>query len=209
MKNLLKFSFLVFAKLIFVSGFAQTNIGIKFASLSAEFGEKLNDSLYVNSFGKDKAFAFEPGLIATFEAFTDEKLSFKFSTGVFRDRAEKIAGYSQITLNYMLLKEYKHSLYFGVGPAVHYRQSWNSIQGYIPENFYTDNTENQSKISWLSAEILYRYYLSKTTDFTVSLNHTKAHGISMSLGIKYWLGSKPRYGKSKGCNCPSYGKRRS
>ncbi len=184
--------------------FSQTNFGIKIATISCEFGESVNLPLYKNSIDKNGRFALNPGIIASLEIFTDKKISFQASTGVFADRAKKVSGYSQITLRYRIIKHWKHSVYAGIGPVFHYRQTWENIENYEPEDYYTSNGKSQTKFTWASAEISYRYYLSKKVDFTVALNHTQAHGISLTTGFKFWLGKKPRLGKGKGCNCPSY-----
>ena len=102
-----------------------------------------------------------------------------------------------------LIKSFKHSIYFAVGPGIYYRKSWSDIEGYTNEPIYNESSGWQYKFSWLSGEIEYNYYITKYSDFTVSINNTQAESIGIAFGLKYWINKNP--GKKKGCvSCPSF-----
>lgn len=183
---------------------AQTNIGIRAITFNSHFGNDANQELYSRNIISNGILTLEPGLMFSLENFVNSKTSFQFSSAMLWDQVDKISGVSQILLKYQLLRSWKTTVSAGFGPAIHYRQSRSAIPEYLDEGIFTDNGTWQTKISWLSGEISLQYFLTKKTDFLLSLNHTQAKAIGISAGFRFWLGHTGRKNKDKGCNCPSF-----
>jgi hypothetical protein len=196
--------FVVGLFLLFTNTTAQTNFGFRAISVNSHFGNDANQKLYHRDIMSENSLTLEPGILLSVENSFDSKTSIQFSTAMLWDQVDKISGFSQVMLKYEFYKSWKTSISAGFGPTVHYRQTRKSIPEYADEGIYTDNGKWQTQISWLSGEISLHYFLTKRTDFILSVNHTQARAVGIAVGFKIWLGSRPRKSNQKGCNCPSF-----
>jgi hypothetical protein len=179
---------------------AQTNLSLKLSTLSYQFTEVQPEIVKLSLSGNGKL-AFEPGLIFAFEGYASQSTAIKFLQSVILDKALHLSATSQIMIKFRLIKSFKHSFYFGFGPAFHYRKSWSDIDGYIDEPVYSNNSGWQYKMNWFSGELEYNYYLNKFSDLSISINHTQAESIGLAIGYKYWINKNPP--KKRGCvSCP-------
>ncbi|MBN1251882.1 MAG: hypothetical protein JXR51_10580 [Bacteroidales bacterium] len=179
---------------------SQTNISVKFLSLTYEF-DALNSVFYNRKLNEKGSFCLESGLIFSFEAYSNENTAIKFSQSLFYDKLSQLSANTQIMIKFKLIKHFKNSLYVGIGPNFQLRKARNSINGYIDEAYYENLNDLQYKISWLSAEIEYNYYLNKKTDLSISINHIQPKSIGLAVGLKYWINKVPK--KKRGCiSCP-------
>ena len=196
----MRLHFTLFLFLIVTFTQSQNNISIKITSLSYQFTETQADIIKMK-LSNNGQLAFEPGLILGYEGFASPSTALKFSQFVLLDKAMHIAGSTQLMLKIKLIKSFKNSIYFAVGPGLFYRQSWSNIEDYADESIYNESSGWQYKFSWFSGEIEYNYYLSKYSDITISINHTQAESIGIAFGLKYWINKNP--GKKHGCvSCP-------
>ena len=195
---------IVFIFSCFQKTFSQDNFGVRAITVSAQPADKKNVNLYQNKLDNNGTFATEPGLMFFYESFFNKKASFQISTAVFNDRIGNAAGFSQIMLKYRLFRVWKHSMSIGFGPALQYRKSWTNNELYVAESYFSQSDNKEFKLSWLSGEISYEFYINKKTDFLLSINHIQPQTAALLVGVKLWLGKKPRTSKGKGCNCPSY-----
>lgn len=196
MKKIQLFLLLLFS---FVISSAQSSISAKLITLTAHPFAKENLVLH-QKIDNTGVVTIEPGIIISYDKYLIKKFSFRFSTSFMQDRYKSIAGGSQILLKYKAVKYYKHSFYFGFGPAIHYSVNRNLVKGYTNEDNYVLSNNYLYKISWLSGLLEYNYYISKKLDFSLALNHTDTKSLGLTFGIRYDIPDL----NGKGCDCPSY-----
>ena len=180
--------------------FSQNSLSVRLITISGHPFADANLSLHQNPLDNTGYLTFEPGLIFSYDRYIKKKFSFRFSTAVFNDRFNLLSGYSQAMIKYKIMKYYKHSIYFGLGPAVHYTTEKSSVEGYVNEENYKTKNDILYKISWFSGLVEYNYYINKKTDFALALNHIHPRSIAISLGVRFDLPDP----SGKGCNCPGY-----
>lgn len=179
---------------------SQSNISIKLLTLSYEFGVE-NAEFYSQTITNDGAFAIEPGLLFSYEAYANKNTAIKLNQAVFYNKVSSLSTFTQLMFKFRVFTHYKQSLYIGIGPNFQLRKSRNSIVGYIDEGNFTNSGAYQYNVSWLSAEIDYNIYLNKKTDLSISLNHILPKSIGLAVGVKYWINKSPK--KKRGCvACP-------
>jgi hypothetical protein len=179
---------------------AQNNISLKCTSLSYQFTETQPEILKMQLSNNGKL-AFEPGLILAYEGYASSSTALKLSQSAIIDKAMHLSGTTQVMIKFRISKSFKHSFYFGFGPAFHYRKSWSDIEGYVDEPIYNQSKDWQYKFNWFSGEMEYNYYLTKYSDLSISLNHTQAESIGIAIGYKYWINKNPP--KKRSCiACP-------
>jgi hypothetical protein len=193
----------VFIMAFLFSGFSlysQSNLSIRLSTLSYQLSEA-QPELVRFKFDQDGKLAFDPGIAISYEAYATGNTALKLNQAFIYDKAAHLAGISQVMIKFRIAKSFKHSFHLGIGPVVHYRKSWADMDNYIDEPIYTTKGDWQYKLSWLSGELEYNYYLNKSTDLSVSFNHIQAESIGILVGLKYWISRKPV--KKKGCvSCP-------
>jgi len=199
MSKIIFFSFLSLFFCKFVVG--QSNINLKLITLSVYPVESENVALFKYGIDKKGLYAFEPGIILSYEYFGgDQRTSFELSQAVFIDRAAQLAGFTHIGIRRVVFTHYRHSLCLGIGPAFYYRNNWSDLSGYVEDEGYSTEGEYQYKLVWLSGEIEYGCYISKKVDIMASLNMTHPKAFSLAVGLRYWISKKKR----KACDCPSF-----
>jgi len=195
---------LLFISVIFPVSFlqAQNNLSLKFTSLSYQLTENQPEILKLK-LSENGQLAFEPGFMLAYEGYASSTTALKVSQLLLMDKAMHFAGKTQIMIKFRIVKSFKHSLYFAIGPGLNYRKTWSDMEGYVDEPIYNTFSDWQYKLNWLSGEIEYNYYLTKYTDLSISLEHVQAESIGLAVGFKYWINKTP--GKKKGCiSCPSF-----
>ncbi len=197
-----KLIFAILFLLSFIQIIAQNNISLKLTNLSYQLTETQPDLIKLK-ISENGQLALEPGLLFSYEGYASSTTALKLVQSIILDKAMHISGMTQLMIKFRLVKSFKHSFYFGFGPAYHYRKSWADMEGYVDEPIYNESTDWQHRLNWLSGEIEYNYYLTKRSDLSISINHTQAESIGIAFGYKYWLNKNP--GKKKGCvSCPSF-----
>lgn len=189
--------------LLLVNGgliFGQSSLTVRLTTISAHPFAKENLALHQNKIDNLGIFTLEPGIILSYDKYLVKKFAFRISTSVLKDRFNTLSGYSQIMLKYKALKYYKHSLYLGFGPAVHYETDKFSMENYVNEDKFKQTKSAMYKILWISGMIEYNYYVSKKIDFALTLNHVHPRSIGLSIGVRFEL-PEPN---GKGCDCPSF-----
>jgi hypothetical protein len=179
---------------------SQSSLSVRIITLSTHPFADVNLNLHENPIDNSGYLTFEPGLIVSYDRYIKNKWSFRLSTAVFNDRFNQLSGYSQVFIKYKLFKIFKHSLYAGFGPAVHYTTDRSAIEGYVNDENYSSLNNVMYKISMLSGLIEYNYLLTKELDFAIALNHIHPESIALSIGIRFDLPDP----NGKGCNCPGY-----
>lgn len=194
----------IYISILFIFSFgissAQSSVSAQLLTLTTHPFAKENLVLHKNKIDDFGYLTFEPGLILSYDKFLANKFALRLSSSVIKDRFNTLAGYSQIMLKYKVLKYYKHSVYIGFGPAVHYSTNKIGINSYINEDNYKIANNIMYKIAWLSGMIEYNYYLTKNLDLAITLNHTDTHSLGISLGIRLDIPNP----NGKGCDCPSF-----
>ncbi len=178
----------------------QSNISVKLNSLTYQISDTQPDILH-RTLSENGKLATEPGIVFAFDGYASPTAALHISQSFIYDKGSHLAGASSVMVKFRLLKYYQHSLYAAFGPTFHYRQTWENIDGYKPENYYKQGSDWQYKISWLSGEIEYNYYINKMNDLSVSLLHIQARSIGFAIGFKHWISKHQR--KKRGCiSCP-------
>jgi hypothetical protein len=187
----------------FVFGFmsyGQNSLSGRIITVSVHPFAEANLPLHQNKFDNLGYVTLEPGLIISYDRYIYKKFSFRLSTAVMNDRYNQMSGFSQVMIKYKLFKYYKHSLYFGFGPAIHYSTNKRDIENYVNEDDYTTSGNMIYKPSWISGLIEYNYLINKKIDFAVAFNHIHPKSPALSVGIRVDMPG----GGGKGCNCPGY-----
>jgi len=194
----------LFIKLIFILlpgiMLSQSSLSVRLITVSAHPFSEANLALHQNPIDDLGYVTFEPGLIFSYDRYIKKKFSFRASTAVFKDMLNQISGYSQIMLKYKLFKIYKHSLYLGFGPAVHYTTDKSTLENYVNEDNYKLINNTMYKFSWVSGLIEYNYYINKKTDIALAFNHIHPKSFALSVGVRFELPDP----NGKGCDCPGY-----
>ncbi len=179
---------------------SQSNVSIKLNSATYQITETQPDIIKLNLFNNGKI-ALEPGVVFSYDNYATPTVALHISQSFILDKALHLAGASSVMVKFRIMKYYKHSIYAALGVAMHYRQTWENIEGYKPENIYKTGSDWQYKFSWISGEIEYNYYINKMNDFSLSLLHIQAESIGLTIGFKHWISKKQR--KKRGCiSCP-------
>ena len=186
---------------LFISGQAQkSNFSIKLIPVSYNPFDTPNYRIIKHKITKDGLLTLEPGLQIGYEIFGNEYTSFKITQSIQYDALSKFMGATQIMLRRRLFKKWKNSVFLGIGPVFYIRQTWQSINGYYPEEYYHTANSIEYYLMWLSGEIEYNYTFKKNSDITISLNHIAPRSFGILIGYKYWFNRK-----GVGCKtCPSY-----
>jgi len=150
----------------------------------------------------DKSLVLQPGIDFTYNVNATSVLGLAANKVFFLNTGNHLSGALRLQLTAQVLKNYKHTLTLGVGPALHYRTDEPLQTVYSDTDVYTSsNTGFGYKVVWISGEVVYNYTLSKKTDISISLNHTEPQAATLSAGIRYWISKKA---KGKACNCPTF-----
>ena len=198
MKNLLIITILFLTTIIQLN--SQNSLSARVITVSTHPFAESNLALHKNPIDNLGYVTLEPGLILSYDRYLFKKFSFRFSTAVMNDRFNLLAGYSQILLKYKILKYYKHSLYVGFGPAIHYSTNKIYIENYVNEDNYSIVNNTMYKFSWLSGLVEYNYYMTKEIDLALALNHIHPRSVALSIGVRFDIPDP----NGKGCNCPSF-----
>lgn len=195
-----KFSIIISLIFSFYISNSQSSFSVRISTISAHPFAKHNLVLHQNPIDNKGYLTFEPGIIFSYDKYLANKLAFRISTAVHKDRFNTLSGYSQILIKYKAIKYYKHSLYLGFGPAIHYETNKLGTLNYVNEDKLKISNNTMYKIAWLSGMLEYNYYYSKKMDFALTLNHIHTRSIALSLGIRFALPDP----NGKGCDCPSF-----
>jgi len=179
---------------------AQSSFSARLITVTSHPFAKQNLILHKNPIDNNGYITFEPGLILSYDKYLVNKFAIRISTSVMNDRYKTHTGYSQVMLKYKILKYYKHSVYIGFGPAIHYSSNKSNIENYTNEDNYKIANNTMYKIAWLSGMAEYNYYISKKIDFVVALNHTDTRSLGISIGVRFDIPDP----NGKGCDCPSF-----
>lgn len=149
----------------------------------------------------------EPGAILTFEFFTNEtRRSIQVQQGFYSDAGAQAAGWTQLAWRAKLIHSYKNKISIAFGPALTYRKSWYSLEGYAenPEKKYKVNGDLEFR--WACpVQLQYNYYTGKRSELNVSVfYHYERNSFFPSLGFKYWMSTKVY----KNCDCDDGFKRK-
>jgi len=181
---------------------SQSNVNIKLITLSYQFTDN-NTELAKQKLGESGKLAYEPGFIFSYESFATPAASIKASMAFYYDKASKLSGFPQVLIRFRLFNAFKHSMSMGLGPALYFRQTWATIEGYQDDGVYSGAGDWQYKMAWLSGELEYNYYISKNANLSVSFNLINPESVGLAVGYKYWISKKPK--RKRGCiSCPSF-----
>jgi len=189
--------------LIYSLSFSQSNFSVKVTTFTCFPAENKNLHLFKNNLDASGHFAFEPGVVLSYEAFfMEDQVSIKFCEGFFYDVTGNPAGFSHLGIRIRILQQFKHSLNVGFGPTLHFRKDRSTIQGYVSENIYNEGMGFQWILSKLSGGIEYNYLHTKKGDYTVSLFHNHHEGFALFFGYRYWFSKEIKHWKC--ATCPAF-----
>ncbi|MCQ2251001.1 MAG: hypothetical protein MJZ66_07815 [Bacteroidales bacterium] len=178
---------------------AQSNFSLDFTTVGFDFGDRENAAIYKLKASESGKTVAEPGIRLAGEVYSSDVVSLKFAQTLRIDEMKKLAMSTQLMLRLRLIKIYKHSINIGFGPQIFYRNTWEKEEGYIDEGVYNKGSF-QTKMSWVSGEVEYNYYLNKHNDFSLCIYHMNPETMGFALGFKHWISRK-----SNKCNtCPSF-----
>ena len=197
-KQIVVLFFLLTAGLHFA--YSQFAIGISAISGALHIDNKLNRFLYVNSLFPKKTFNYELGGVISIQHYFGKTTQFSIwgLQGIFRDAANKLAGFTGIEGKSKLFTFKKTMAELGIGIALSYRKTWRNFWGYIPEPGYHSWQEIEYKPA-ITASYTHLFYISNTSDILFSfLYNFEKETVFLSAGIRIWYGLE----KPCGCNQP-------
>lgn len=195
------FTFLLIA-LPIVGCFAQSNISIRFRTVSILTMQDANYEMFSMKMDQNGIVVFEPGIMLSFEQYVvEDYASVKVIQAAYADPAGSFAGFTHLGLRYRapLSDRKAHSIYFGLGPTLYYRESWALNELYIPEKdiITSSNGNSQLYFNFFNLEFEYSHQISKKSDLTFSVNYGYPHAINIGFGYKFWFKRKFK----RGCGC--------
>lgn len=168
-----------------------------FSNPNLKFYENKIDSLgYIN---------YEPGLKIGYEFYIKGNfLSIKISQAIFSDAGAKKAGFTSITLRYMLFHKFRNLIYLEGGPSLFYRETWKSFgPQYMPETNYKENGDIEYKPFFIT-KFDYSVFIGKRLDFTLSLMYGHYYKtFSILGGIRFWINPYVKIPIEE-CDCPTF-----
>lgn len=204
MKNIVLY-FCLFVLVVFAQKTnAQQNISIKLFGVTADFWEKHDPAIYPNKLREDGRFLREPGIVLSYEIYSSfhELFAFEVLQGGYYDAVNQFAGFTHIGIRRKFLQLYKHSMTIGFGPTMHYWQSRDNVEGYVRDESVNYEFGLEYRMAWLSGELEYNYYLTKSSDISLTVNNIHPKAFTVAIGYTYWISRK----QSKNCNCPGTGR---
>lgn len=203
-KHTLFFVFLLTSFLITaIRAEGQSNINIKFQSLSATLPSTEYKVLFENNLDADGYWVFQPGALISYEFFILElDHSIRIQQGIFTDIAAQPALYSHIGYRNRLFKFWRHTLNFGFGPTLYYRQSWKRFNEYQDHGDLIEYNDWEYKLIPLGFELEYDFYISNRNDVSLALLYMQPKTVSLAIGYKFWFQTKIKHKKK--CNTCYY-----
>ena len=185
------------------SSFAQNALSTNVFVLTGNVIENPNVDIYQRKLSDDGKFTLEPGIVLSYEQHANLQSGMKVTQAVYWDRANQLAGFTQVGIKIRVKKSFKKVLSLTIGPAMHYRQSWAGIENYQPNDKYQVMSQWQYQMTWLSGELEFSYIMNKMYDFSVSIQRVHPEALGVCIGAKYWISRKPS--KKNGCiSCPTF-----
>ncbi len=182
---------LILLVLLFKTGSAQDNFGIKYFGLSIHpKGEKENAFLMPNKIDKNGCLVLNIGGEFSYEYFLfKDILSIKTVQALYADCAARFGGFSHVGLRGKIFKRRKHSVYGGIGPTIIYRRNWLEMKDYVNQNRFKGdlNYKYQYLFLWYGGEFEYKCNLNENWDFAISFVPGYPDLMSLSFGINYRL----------------------
>ncbi|MFT5859050.1 MAG: hypothetical protein ACI865_001146 [Flavobacteriaceae bacterium] len=172
---------------------AQETLTIKYFGLTIHpFGDPTAD-LQPNKLDKDAHFVANIGLFVGYENFIYEDFfSIKLIQGFVSDCSNGFASVTHLGPRIALLRKEKHRLYFGIGPTLLVRDSWNRFgdayesSGYFNETYSPRLGELQWKLIPYAFEFEYDYAFTPENQLSVSLT-PGVPAMIFSIGWKHWF----------------------
>ena len=176
---------------IFCTG--QETLTIKYFGLTIHpFGDKTAE-LQPNKLNKNAHFVANVGVFIGYEKFLYRNFfSVKLIQGVMGDCSNGLASATHFGPRVALLRKEKHRLYFGIGPTLLVRDSWNRFgndyesSGYFNETYSSLLGELQWKLIPYAFEFEYDFAFTPKNQLSVSLT-PGVPAMIFSVGWKHWF----------------------
>lgn len=180
----------------------QVAMNLKIGALGIHPGDNPNAALYENSLSPSGTLVVEPSIWLGMEYFLREDyFSIIFYQGFLSDAAARSAGFTFIGFKRRFWQVYRNSFYIEFGTTYSFRENWNTLASYIPEENYTGNSKWQTKWIYFSGGLTYNFYLTKKNDLSLSAfygHYDKT--FTFTLGYRYWFSTVFKHPKP--CKCP-------
>lgn len=192
-----------FFLLLIISAFiiqinAQDNICIKLKTLSINPAGVKTPEILNSKFDEKGILVLEAGAEFSYEFYVlDIVKSVRFTQGIYVDGAGQFAGFSSFGMYWRVWEKWKNAIRFGLGPSLSYRASRYNMDGFVDDG-YLGNSGMQHYLMF-RAELEYNFYISKKSEFTMSIALSHPWGLSYSIGYRFWISRKIVHRKD--CNC--------
>jgi hypothetical protein len=175
-------------------GHAQDAITIKHFGLTIHPLGDNTAKLQPNKLDKNARFVMNYGLFLGYEKFVYEDLvSLKIIQGFLADCSNGFASVTHFGPRVTLMKTEKHRIYFGVGPTLIVRESWNRFgtdyqsSGYFNETYSNTFGDLQWKFVPYAFEFEYDYAFNNKNQLSVSFTPGVPLAMIFSVGWKHWF----------------------
>lgn len=157
------------------------------------YGDKTAD-LQPYKLDKDAHFVANFGLFIGYEKFFyKDLLSLKIIQAGFTDCSGGLAGITHIGIRMKMFElNEKHVFYFGIGPTMLYRQSWERFgSAYTSSGYFNDGRISGQNIQYrfipYGCEVEWDYNINDKNAFSVGFTPGIPMALTLSVGWKHWL----------------------
>lgn len=137
------------------------------------------------------------GFVGYERFFFKDLVGIKIIQAGFTDCSGGLAGISHIGLRMRMFQKKKSTFYFGIGPALMYRDSWERFgDAYSSSGYFNSMTIHghavQYKLIPYACEIEWDYKLNEKNAFSVGFTPGVPMALTFSVGWKHWI-HKPAF----------------
>lgn len=164
--------------------FGQWIFEVKFIGVSAHLKKNPHPHLYKRKFDKNGFLVLNLGLLVSVERMIyNDLISVKYSQAIFKDCANKFAGFAHLGLR--LNENYKnHHFSIGNGPTLFIRKDWKELPGYVDEGLFKRYGKYQYRYFWYAGEVGYSYFLEESQAFSITFIPGPPEFATMATGFR-------------------------
>lgn len=177
---------------------APSSFTIKYFGMTIHpFGDKTAD-LQPYKLDRNAHFVMNFGFFAGYERFVyRDLLGIKIIQAVFTDCSGGLAGITHLGIRVRMFQGEKNSFYFGIGPALLYRDSWERFgNAYTPSGYFNSSIlgsrQVQHKLIPYACEVEWDHRINEKNALSVGFTPGMPLALTFSVGWKHWI-HKPSF----------------
>lgn len=173
---------------------AQSTVTLKYFGMTIHpFGDRTAE-LQPHKLDKEAHFVLNFGGYAGYERFVyKDFVSLKVIQGAFTDCSAGWASVTHLGVRFLLMEKPKHRVYFGIGPTILVRNSWERFGDKYPPSKYFERAHSKllGDLQWkfipYGCEFEYDYRFNERNHLSISFTPGVPLACTFAVGWKYWL----------------------